>query len=258
MEKKLSVIRTLFAICGIAGVYIAVYLLVVSGLLMIPGCADMNLMYLNALGMAMAAVAVYLLVRGEELTFKIEKKPVLQIVAVILLAYSTSAFFNVLLGVIPWDSLFDNKVTPDEATFFGIPLWARMLCYEVVAPVSEELLFRQAVYKKMRKISPVWLAALTSAGLFGIYHGNLVQGIYAFIMGLFLALVYEWTGSFTAPVLFHMVANHLSDITYEFETVGKVVYSPYGAAVSFVCILVTMYILIKNKNKCSKNELRSA
>ena len=114
---------------------------------------------------------------------------------------------------------------------------------------SEEILFRRVIYKKLRGIAPFWVAASISALLFGLYHGNLVQGIYAFIMGMFLALVYEWTGSFIAPVLFHMIANHLSDITYEFPKFGEVVYSPYGAIVSVVLITVAMMVLIKKQEQ---------
>ena len=103
----------------------------------------------------------------------------------------------------------------------------------------------------------MWVAVMISALLFGLYHGNLVQGIYAFIMGCLLALVYEWTGSFVAPVLFHMIANHLSDITYEFESINKLVYSSIGAVISIVLLIVSILILIKNKNKCSDKALKN-
>lgn len=257
MDKKLNVFRVLFAICGSVGIYIVGYLLALSLLSCIPAVREWHTMYFNAISMTLAAVAMAFTVKKQEYGLKIETKPVLQMLTVIIMAYSASALFNVLLGIIPWNNMFEQQVTPEEAVFFGIPLWARMLCYEVVAPVSEELLFRQVIYKRLRQISPIWPAVIISAVLFGLYHGNLVQGIYAFIMGILLALVYEWTGSLFAPIVFHMVANHLSDIAYEFEEVGKVVYSSYGAALSGILLIVTIIITIKNKNKCSKNALHS-
>lgn len=253
MEKKLNIMRTLMMICGCGIIYILVYLLVVSGLSMIPACRQLHTMFLNACGMAAGAGAICLFLKDDEWTFRIVNKPVLQFAAVVILAYGTSAFFNIVLGSIPWGSVFEQQVTPDEAVFFGIPLWARMICYELVAPFAEEILFRRVIYKKMRGIAPFWVAAIVSALVFGVYHGNLVQGIYACIMGIFLSLVYEWTESFIAPVLFHMIANHLSDITYEFPKVGEIVYSPYGAIISVVLIVVALVVLLKNKNKCSAN-----
>ncbi|MBQ7766274.1 MAG: CPBP family intramembrane metalloprotease [Lachnospiraceae bacterium] len=252
IDKKLTIFRTLFMICGSVGVYLVGYLLAISLLTLTPAVREWHTMYLNALAMATAACATLFTVKKQEIGIKIENRPILQLAAVVVMAYSASVLFNILLGSIPWEKIFEQQVTPDAMVYYGIPLWARMLCYEVVAPVAEELLFRQVIYKGLRKISPIWLAVVISAVLFGLYHGNLVQGIYAFIMGCFLALVYEWTGSFMAPVVFHMVANHVSDITYEFESVSKVVYSPYGEAVSAILLLSAFVFLFKNKNKCSK------
>lgn len=257
MDKKRNVCRVLLAICMSACVYIAGYLLATALVGSIPALKEMHIMYINAMAMTLAAVAVSMTIRKEEYDIRMGKNPVVVLVAVVLLAYSGSVLFNVLLGSIPWQDMFSEDVTPNEAVFFGIPLWARMLCYEVVAPISEELVFRQVIYKRMRTITPVWVAVMVSALLFGIYHGNLVQGIYAFIMGAVLALVYEWSGSFVAPVLFHMVANHVSDMTYEFEELNNVLYSPYGAVVSAVVFASAGILLFKNKNKCSKNGLHS-
>ncbi len=252
MDKKINIFRTLFLICGSIGIYIVIYLLVLSLLSWVPAVREWHGMYLNVIGMAVAAVAVSFTISKQEIIFKMNYKPIIQIILVIIMAYSASALFNIILGAIPWDNMFDGSVEPQEAAFFGIPWWARILCYEIVAPISEELLFRQVIYKRLRQISPLWVAVIISAALFGLYHGNLVQGIYAFIMGCFLALVYEWTGSFVAPVLFHMVANHLSDITYEFESISRTVYSPAGGMLAIIILIVTIAVLIKNKNKCSK------
>lgn len=257
MDKKIKVFGVLFAICASAGIYIVGYLFATVLAASVPAMRELHTMYVNAMAMTVAAVAVMLTISKKEYALRIEKKPVLTLIMVVLLAYSGSVLFNIVLGLIPWQDMFAGDVTPDEAVFFGIPLWARILCYEVVAPISEELLFRQVIFKRLKNIAPVWVAVTVSALLFGVYHGNLVQGIYAFIMGILLALVYEWTGSFAAPVIFHMVANHVSDIAYEFEAVNRVIYSPYGAFVAAVFFVAAMIILLKNKNKCSKNELHS-
>lgn len=256
MDKKSTVFKNLFRICGSVGIYIAGYLLAVSILTLIPVTASWHPMYLNAMGMLFGAVVVIFTIQKQEFAFSFGDKAVLKIAAVVILAYCSSALFNILLGLIPWNSIFESKVTPEEAAFYGIPLIARIACYEVVAPVAEELLFRQVIYKRLRNFTPVRIAVIVSALLFGLYHGNLVQGIYAFIMGCLLALVYEWTGSLAAPVLFHVVANHLSDITYEFEVLSDVVYSLPAAIVSAVVIPCMLAVLIKNKNKCSKNALQ--
>lgn len=251
MDKKTEIFRVLFNICAGIGIYIVGYLLATSIMSFLPGVQELHIMYINAVAMAVAALVLIPFIRKDEYGFAIKKKQVLQLLAVMFMAYSSSIVFNVLLSRIPWQAFATENAAPNAAVFFGIPLWARMLCYEIVAPVSEELLFRQIIYKRLTEIAPLWVSVLVSSLLFGIYHGNLMQGVYAFIMGILLALAYEWTGSLLAPILFHVVANHVSDIAYEFKSVGQIIYSSYGFMVAVIVFAVSLIILIKNKNKCS-------
>lgn len=79
--------------------------------------------------------------------------------------------------------------------------------YAVFAPLAEEFLFRGIAYRLLAKKIPWQAAAVISAALFALYHGNIVQGGYAFLMGLLLAGAYHYFDRFAAPVLFHGAAN---------------------------------------------------
>ena len=50
-------------------------------------------------------------------------------------------------------------------------------------------------------------AIVISALLFGLYHGNLSQGIYGFFMGIVLAGAMEQYKTVTAPLLIHVGVN---------------------------------------------------
>ena len=52
-----------------------------------------------------------------------------------------------------------------------------------------------------------WTAILWSAIFFGIFHGNLVQGVYAAFCGLYLGWVMERFATLKAPIMAHMAAN---------------------------------------------------
>ncbi len=82
-----------------------------------------------------------------------------------------------------------------------------ILLVTVVAPVLEELIFRGFILSLSRKFLPFHAANLIQAGLFGIYHMNLVQGIYAFILGLFIGYLIKCTGSVINCICFHVVFN---------------------------------------------------
>lgn len=108
---------------------------------------------------------------------------------------------------------------------FMVSIWQGLLLFGVVSPLAEEIVFRGVIYNRLKKYFPVWIAILTSAVLFGGYHGNLVQGIYGFLLGIVIAWLYEVTGKFRIPVMFHAFANisvflmtYDSDITAAINT----------------------------------------
>ena len=80
----------------------------------------------------------------------------------------------------------------------------------VIAPVIEEILFRGVVLKPLEKYGKL-LAIVISSLLFAIYHGNIIQGIYAFICGLLLGFVAS-EYSLKYSVILHIFNNLISTI----------------------------------------------
>ena len=94
-----------------------------------------------------------------------------------------------------------------EQTLFAGDLWLQALVLLVASPLLEELFFRGVLYGRLKELFPDWSACLISAAAFGLFHGNMVQGIYGFVMGVVLALAMEWCQTVKAPVLIHFAAN---------------------------------------------------
>lgn len=82
-----------------------------------------------------------------------------------------------------------------------------LLAVGVLVPIAEELLFRGVLISEWKLCMPKSLAILLSALLFGIFHGNLIQSGYAFLLGLVLGVLYVWTESILYPILLHMFFN---------------------------------------------------
>lgn len=85
-----------------------------------------------------------------------------------------------------------------------------ILCVCILAPIGEELIFRGLTLRIMRKAIPLWAAVIVQALLFGIYHLNLVQGVYAFLLGLLFGWIAYRYGSVVPGILLHMVVNSSS------------------------------------------------
>lgn len=85
-----------------------------------------------------------------------------------------------------------------------------ILCVCILAPIGEELIFRGLSLRILKKAFPWWFAVLLQAVLFGIYHLNLVQGIYATLLGILLGYTAHRYGSVVPGILLHMVVNSSS------------------------------------------------
>lgn len=97
----------------------------------------------------------------------------------------------------------------------SIPL--QIFVVAIFGPIAEELVFRALVYRRLRDyISPAW-AIVISGIAFGVYHMNFVQGIFAGVLGMLLALVYEKSGTIVAPIAAHMGNNLLSVLAGAFS-----------------------------------------
>jgi membrane protease YdiL (CAAX protease family) len=75
----------------------------------------------------------------------------------------------------------------------------------ILAPVTEELLFRGLVQRTLQPYGKRF-AILCSAFTFGIFHGNLLQAPYAFLVGLVLGYVAS-EYSIAWAMLLHMLNN---------------------------------------------------
>lgn len=132
--------------------------------------------------------------------------------------------------------------------FYSAGFAVQILCLGMISPVAEELMYRGVLYKRVRENGGFWRAALSSALLFAMSHGNLVQFLYAFGLGLLLAYVYEKYGSLKAPVFLHMTANITSLVLTEVGVFDWIVLSPERLAISVIaCAFVgaVMFVLIQ-------------
>lgn len=123
-----------------------------------------------------------------------------------------------------------------------------LICYGLITPVAEELLFRGTVYHYLRRFTKAGVAIVASALLFGLYHMNSIQGIYAFLIGCLMAYGYEYFGSFMIPLLIHILANVLAYcLTYLPAAAGGLLASWPVCIVCLVVAVVCVLVLHRKK-----------
>ena len=94
----------------------------------------------------------------------------------------------------------------------GGNIWLSLFATVILAPLAEELLFRGITLKKAQKIMPFMTANVLQALLFGIYHLNWIQGVYAFALGIILGFTAEYFHSVWAAILLHAFVNGSAEL----------------------------------------------
>ena len=90
----------------------------------------------------------------------------------------------------------------------------------VWAPVTEELMFRGALFHHLRRRHGWWLSALAVAFIFAVIHPQGWLGVpLLMIIAVVLAGIREWRGSIIAPITAHAL-NNAAVITLTIFTVG--------------------------------------
>ena len=85
-----------------------------------------------------------------------------------------------------------------------------LLVVGILPAICEEVLFRGYLLSSFTKKTRPWAAIVLSAILFGVFHMNLYQGCYAFLLGLILAFTIYRSGSIVCSCLIHFVCNSLA------------------------------------------------
>ena len=129
-----------------------------------------------------------------------------------------SQFANMLIGVL--QSVLDYQEYQDsmDQMMEGKQMWFLILCMGIIAPLAEEIVFRWLIYLRLRDYMRMGAAAVISGLIFGIYHGNLVQAVYAGLLGMFFAYFLDISGCLWSSVLLHMGANIWSLVSPDLYT----------------------------------------
>ncbi len=95
-------------------------------------------------------------------------------------------------------------------TIYGADITVQIITAVILGPIVEELIFRGLMYARLKRMFGGVVAALVTSLVFGIYHMNISQGIYAFLFSYAAIFIYEKYKKIYAPMIMHMVANGLS------------------------------------------------
>lgn len=123
-----------------------------------------------------------------------------------------SQFLNVILESAV-DKLFGiDLVQPEMAARESLmSKIGNIYAIVLLAPFFEELLFRASIFRSLQPYGN-WPAAVMCGILFGLWHANYGQTLYAAVMGICACFLVVKTGTVLAPYLLHLFINTIGGI----------------------------------------------
>lgn len=121
-----------------------------------------------------------------------------------------------VLGAISMSVLTENVELPDMMKQMSIAMshnvWG-LLALTIIGPISEELIFREAIEGEMlRRGASPWTAIIVSTLAFSAAHLNLAQSLYALPLGILFGIIYYKTGNIILAALLHILNNSIAAI----------------------------------------------
>lgn len=178
-----------------------------------------------------------------------------QLIAAAAGILAASVFLNLFLAGV--GAVHADAAAADASAQAGrVSLPLGILIYGVLSPLAEETVFRgitlQRLYllcheKKSGKTAFLLAAGLSSL-LFGIYHGSLVQGLYAAAMGFLFCLFLALGGNLFRVIVLHGGANVMTLFLSRAGTFRRASASVMAGAfgIAFCC---GGYVLFSRKHK---------
>lgn len=178
-----------------------------------------------------------------------------QLIAAAAGILAASVFLNLFLAGV--GAVHADAAAVDASAQAGrVSLPLGILIYGVLSPLAEETVFRgitlQRLYllcheKKSGKTAFLLAAGLSSL-LFGIYHGSLVQGLYAAAMGFLFCLFLALGGNLFSLIILHGGVNVMTLFLSQAGTFRRASASVMAGAfgIAFCC---GGYVLFSRKHK---------
>ena len=241
-----------------------IFAAVIEGLVSLPGGMSVydlvndQMVLLTGIADAVVVPVAWLFLRADEkkrkagrreiCSLKRNKMGIVQILLIALLAIGIAQAVNFLIALIPYEDAVYEETS--EQMFYQTGLIMQLAVIGVIGPISEELIFRGLVFRRIRDYGGFLPAALISGLVFGVYHGNITQGIFATIMGILFAMIYEHYGTIWAPIAAHIANNILATLmnaVIDRLDLPDIVYIIFLVVTFIAAVVIGLYIFLKDK-----------
>lgn len=124
-----------------------------------------------------------------------------------LLVFASMFTLNIFVQWFPLEDILVDEFDGLTHTLLGA------FTISILAPVLEEVMFRGAIQGyMMRRFNNPWVTILAAALVFGVFHLNPVQVVYATLLGIIFGWIYYRTRSLLSVIVGHVLNNTLATV----------------------------------------------
>ncbi|MFR3072537.1 MAG: lysostaphin resistance A-like protein [Paeniclostridium sp.] len=211
-----------------------------------PNDFDQNLYILVFIGDLITLILVHLMFLGYDkkiLSKELFKKISMQnIINIILFGIGCSVVLLILTGTL--SRIFPEYESVANELQLASNSWISLIITIFLAPICEEILFRYVIFGYLKERYSLIIAIIGQALAFGLAHGNIVQGIYTFIVGIALALIYIYSGSLVGSIVLHITFNMCGTLIPELGAINPMML--YMVIIlGIVCLVISIFRILK-------------
>lgn len=173
----------------------------------------------------------------EKNTFKLK-----EIIIPIILGITISLSYNIIIFYLNNIFHFTNNYQVSS-----IPIIVQIVCSGICGPILEELLFRGIVYNKLKTFNKKKTAIILTSVIFALFHTDIVNMIYAFIVSFVLIDVYKKYKTLKAPIITHMFLNITIILMLNLIIKNYLAFNLYLLIISIIILLLLKIILKKDE-----------
>ena len=129
----------------------------------------------------------------------------------------------------------------------NIPIIVQIICSGLCGPILEELVFRGIVYNKLKTFNKKRVAIILTSVIFALFHTDILNIIYAFIVSFVLIYLYERYKTLKAPVLTHIFLNTTIILMLNLIIKNYLVFNLYLLIVSMIILMILKIYLKKDE-----------
>lgn len=151
--------------------------------------------------------------------------------------------FLEVMGVTDKATAYQNML----ADTYAASLPVGIIAFGIIIPIAEEFLFRGIIYNILRRRAKISVAMIISAFVYGMYHLNYIQGVYAFVMGCLMVYMYEYFGSFVWAVIVHVLSGTIAYLLTYTSLVNSPLYSLPVCLLCGLCVFFGIRLMDRKK-----------